>query len=88
VAESCARDVPARGQQEVVGSRQSEPGWRWMRHFRIWHKADAIRADGCPLLAVKRTSNGRALMSAFDPKRTCRHCRAVAIIPLIVRGMQ
>jgi len=24
----------------------------------------------CPLLGVKRTSRGQALMSAFDPKRT------------------
>jgi len=30
----------------------------------------AKRVEGCPLLGVKRTSDGGASMSAFDPKRT------------------
>ena|SRR5215831_5189684 len=33
------------------------------------HRNDA---DPCPLLGVKRTSRGHALMSVFDPKRTWR----------------
>ena len=37
----------------------------------FWHKAD-IRCGAmqCPLLGVKRTSDGRTAMSAFDPKQT------------------
>jgi hypothetical protein len=32
----------------------------------------------CPLLEVKRTSSGRAVMSANDPKRTFQSCRRMS----------
>jgi len=38
---------------------------------RFWHKADIpTRSTDVRLLGVKRTLNGHAPMSAFDPKRT------------------
>jgi len=41
----------------------------------------------CPLLGVKRTLIGRALMSAFDPKRTFDLWRFGIYFQGIARGM-
>jgi hypothetical protein len=38
---------------------------------RLWHKADVPSPDNeCPFSGVKQKSNGRAPMSAYDPKQT------------------
>jgi hypothetical protein len=39
-------------------------------NVRFWHSGHPDALNQCPLLGVKRTSRGQALMSAFDPKRT------------------
>ena len=48
--------------------------------FDVNVAATESRAEPCPLLGVKRTSSGRASMSAYDPKRTLAvlHFRSAA----------
>jgi hypothetical protein len=72
----------------------------WRKHPRLGNRGAApnpnntiaigalievkTRRRQCRLLGVKRTSNGRPSMSAFDPKRTSLHCSTFAPIVRLI----
>ena len=65
------RLMETKGLHNPHRSRKSDRNLQFPIHKIVLHaQRDAAHADECPLLGVKRTSLGRAPMSANDQKRT------------------